>query len=90
MYNSILPEKCKVNLSVSFQKFNTVFFSFINFRHLVRHLHRTSLDRTGLLIDRVSVAILPFIMYFTFYPIGIPIYCFIVTFSSLEEQFSVK
>ena len=38
----------------------------------------------GLLIGRVSVAILPLIVYFKFYPIEMPIDCFIVTFSTLE------
>ena len=31
MDNKILPQKYKANLSFFFQKFNTVFFSFINF-----------------------------------------------------------
>ena len=28
MYNNILPQKCIVNISIFFQKFNTVFFFF--------------------------------------------------------------
>ena len=31
MYNNILPQKCKENVLIFFQKFNTVFFLFINF-----------------------------------------------------------
>ena len=31
MYNNILPEKCKANLSIFFQKFNKVLFAFIDF-----------------------------------------------------------
>ena len=33
MYNNILPQKCKVNVLIFFQKFNTVFFLFINFNY---------------------------------------------------------
>ena len=31
MYSNILPPKCKVDVSISFQNFNTVVFLFINF-----------------------------------------------------------
>ena len=59
MYNSILLQKCKVNVSIFFQKFNILFVSKFQFRSDI------SLDRIGLLIDRVGVTILPLIMHFT-------------------------
>ena len=31
MYNNILPQKCKVNVLIFFQKFNTMFFLCLNF-----------------------------------------------------------
>ena len=66
MYNNILPEKCKVNLSIFFQKFNILFvYKFQFYSDIFIHQVRTSLDRIGLLIRRFSVAILPWIMHLT-------------------------
>ena len=65
-YNIILSQKCNVNASILFQKFNILFvYKFQFWSHILIHQVRTSLSRIGLLIGRVSVAILPLIMHFT-------------------------
>ena len=65
-YNSILPKKFKVNVSTFFQKFNIIFvYKFQFWSNIFIHQVWTSLKRIDLLIDRVSVANLPLIMYLT-------------------------
>ena len=76
MYSNILPQKYKVNVSIFFQKFNTVFFVFINFTFGLTsssiEYELVSIEYVYWLVAPVS-QILPLIMHFTFYPIGMQI-----------------
>ena len=63
MYNNILPQKCKVNVSIFIQKFNIIFvYKFQFWSNIFIHHVWTILDSIDLLIGRVSVAVLPLIM----------------------------
>ena len=62
MYNNTLPQKCKVNVSIFFQKFNIIVYKCQFWSDILIHQAWTSLDWIGLLIGRVGVAILPLIM----------------------------
>ena len=66
MYNNILPQKCQVNVSIFFQKFNVLFvYKFQFWLDILIHQVWTSLDSIDLLVGRNSVVILPLIMHFT-------------------------
>ena len=46
MYNNIFPQKCKVNVSIFFQKFNILFvYKFQLWSDILIHQAWTSLDR---------------------------------------------
>ena len=66
MYNSILPQKCKVNVSIFFQKFNIPFinFGFGQTSSSIKY-KSVSMGQVYQLICCVNVRIFPFIMYFT-------------------------
>ena len=66
MYNSILPQKCKVNVSIFFQKFNIPFINFGFGKTSSSIKYRSvSIGQVYQLICCVNVRIFPFIMYFT-------------------------